>query len=152
MSIFTAAYLIVACCGYVLYGDDVKAEVTLNMNDHDDNLYILSQVASLLYSLSLVMTCVVVAYTAFSSYEAFIRSYVQNAFQMNSPVHSALPFLFIALRCLFPVVCGLIAYFVPNFGAFLSLIGALMNSVIVYLLPNLLFLYNAPSGSGHRAW
>jgi len=152
MAIFTVAYLIVACCGYVLYGDDVKAEVTLNMNDHDDHLYILSQVASLLYSLSLVMTCVVVAYTCFSSYEAFLRSYAEGAFQVNSPVHGALPFLFIFLRCLFPVVCGLIAYFVPNFGAFLSLIGALMNSVIVYLLPNLLFLYNAPSGKGHRIW
>ncbi len=53
-------------------------------------------------------------------------------------------------------MAGVIAYGVPNFGVFISLIGAALNSIVCYALPNLAYIYGTPETADktvrQKAW
>eukprot|EP00468_Gymnochlora_sp_CCMP2014_P006709 CAMPEP_0167760852 /NCGR_PEP_ID=MMETSP0110_2-20121227/11826_1 /TAXON_ID=629695 /ORGANISM="Gymnochlora sp., Strain CCMP2014" /LENGTH=436 /DNA_ID=CAMNT_0007647429 /DNA_START=120 /DNA_END=1430 /DNA_ORIENTATION=- len=136
ITLFSMAYLSVSVAGYILYREDTKAEITLNMNENISYDHVtVEKVASIFYCITLIVTFTVSSYILFTSYEPVMRKSFAG-----TRVARYLPALFILLRALFPPLCGFIAYLVPNFGAFISFLGSFMNGMVIYFLPNLLYL------------
>ncbi|GAB5366934.1 hypothetical protein AAMO2058_001186300 [Amorphochlora amoebiformis] len=149
MGIFALFYVVVGCCGYLIYGDDSLAEISVNMTKGTKHAVITAnEVAALAYAVTLLLTFIIVSHLLYTAYEPYAEQHIS----VSTGLKRYLPAIFTAIRCIFPFVCGGIAYLIPNFGAFLSLLGALMNSAVIYFLPNLLFLKVVDSSCFQRSW
>merc|ERR1711957_142901 len=136
---FTLNYMMVAIAGYYLYYPTPQGEMTLDFNPHSGIL----QASVFIYTLQLMMSYVLVLFIVYSSVEAWLVA--------------AWPATFGTRRG--RVICkmgrlaavasaSLVAIVLPNFGDFISLGGALGNSLGIYLLPNLSFLRLANKETG----
>lgn len=115
-------YLVMGIVGYRVYGDTVQTPIILSLPEGTSK-FIVSIVITLHLLLAAPLTLI-----AFSIE-------VENSFQTEK-LGSRNAFLVqVGSRTLVMVLLTLVAIYVPYFGSFMSLIGAISNLVVIYVTP-----------------
>lgn len=116
---FTINYMAVAVCGFYLHFPQPASELTLDFDPSSAAM----RVAVYLYALQLIMSYVVVYYVCYISLEL--------ACGVRKPTLRAK-----AARVLGIVIASVVAVLVRNFGTYIAFMGAIANTIGIYLLPN----------------
>eukprot|EP00729_Bicosta_minor_P021119 gene21119-13099_t len=134
---FFCCYMAVGIAGNVLYCKHVDSDLSLNFAVNATS----SKAAVVLYSLQLIPSYAVVFYCAYEACEnKFMRlNGITNrwAFLKANPKKRI---LYVLNRFAFVGISAIIAYKIKNFGEYLALIGALANSLAIYVMPQLCYL------------
>ncbi|ORX95015.1 hypothetical protein K493DRAFT_220108 [Basidiobolus meristosporus CBS 931.73] len=122
-------YLCAGVFGYYVYGQSSLAPIFLNLPK--GTLNTTSTIAITLH----VLLAAPIMLTSFSME-------LENYFKINTASRSrAQSFTYrLALRTVILVILTIIAMFVKDFGAFMSLIGAISNNMVIFILPVVLYL------------
>jgi vesicular inhibitory amino acid transporter len=133
MLVFTCCYMVVALCGYALYGG-VESDLALSLPAQSMR----SKIAVVLYCGQLIPSFIIVYFMVVEATEdAFLRLIKKSpgGRELGSEVYAAYRPWFIAFRSGGVWVCTLVALLAPGFGDFLALSGSLANSITIYILP-----------------
>jgi proton-coupled amino acid transporter len=104
--------------GYWAFGDDTQAPVTLNLAGHWSSNFV-----KLALCLGLYLTFPVMMFPIWSISESVFPVLNEHAFSR------------IGFRASLVVLSALVAYAVPNFGNFLSLVGSSICTILGFILP-----------------
>ncbi|XP_004587577.2 proton-coupled amino acid transporter 2 [Ochotona princeps] len=124
MCIITALYIGIAALGYLRFGDDIKASITLNL----PNCW-LYQSVKLLYIIGILCTYALQFYVPAEIVIPFATSQV--------PKRWALP-LDLSLRLAMVLLTGILAILIPRLDLVLSLVGSVSSSALALIIPPLL--------------
>jgi amino acid permease len=132
LSLITLGYIVFALAGAALVDGDVVAPIS-DAFSHTP----LHCAAAVLYALQLLPTYSIVYWLSYSAWEdALLR-----ARGGGSGGHRRLrPRLVLPLRWAGIALSALVAVTIPKFGDFLALLGALANSLSIYIIPHLCWL------------
>jgi len=123
---FIVNYMAVATAGYYLHFPQPMSEMTLDF-DVSRAVY---RVAVYLYAMQIAMTYVVVYYVTYSSFESWLESSRYNLSKCHLKI----------IRVLGVVLSSIVAISIKSFGDYIAFMGAIGNSLGIYLLPNIAFL------------
>ncbi|KAL5725409.1 hypothetical protein ACHQM5_008556 [Ranunculus cassubicifolius] len=120
--ICTTAYTSMAVLGYLMYGDNVKSQVTLNLpiGEISSKVAIYTTLVNPVTKYSLMVTPIVLAIESITSYKK--RS------------------LSLLIRTLLLMSTVIVALAVPFFGDLMSLVGAFLSSTASIILPCICYL------------
>nr|XP_002710367.2 proton-coupled amino acid transporter 2 [Oryctolagus cuniculus] len=124
MSIITAMYTGVGALGYLRFGDDIKASITLNL----PNCW-LYQSVKLLYIVGILCTYALQFFVPAEIIIPFAVSQVSKRW--------ALP-LDLSIRLAMVFLTGILAILVPRLDLVLSLVGSVSSSALALIIPPLL--------------
>ncbi|XP_012596353.1 proton-coupled amino acid transporter 2 [Microcebus murinus] len=124
MSIITALYTSIGALGYLRFGDDIKASITLNL----PNCW-LYQSVKLLYIIGILCTYALQFYVPAEIIIPFALSQV--------PKRWALP-LDLSIRLALACLTCILAILVPRLDLVLSLVGSVSSSALALIIPPLL--------------
>jgi len=147
---FTICYMTVGVLGGVRYAGDIKSQLSLNLNipqgrDFEDITADLNCVAIVLFCINLVPTYAVVYFIAYQAVELQILR--RLGMERHSTGHKALKHRLVMARWVFVLISGVIALYIPDFGDYIGLIGALATSLAIYVLPHICWLKECRHGS-----
>ena len=111
----TSLMAIFGCCGYFAFGKETKAPITLNL---DGNV---STVIKLALCLGLYLTFPVMLFP--------VNEVMEDLLLGKKSRRNKLFRSFVVLMCV------IIAWMIPNFGQFLSLVGASICTILGFILP-----------------
>jgi len=150
MCLVTTLFLVFGIFGYLSFGADTAEIITLNLPATSGA----ASSVKLALSLGLLCTYPVMLFPVFEILEEAALSKFGGARTASAPFFSPPELLRSALRCgvvVFTAVCALL---IPNFGVFLSFVGASTCSMLAFCLPatfNLLIRGRGPNGSLKQA-
>lgn len=147
---FIVCYMAVGISGNILdlyNGEEVEAEMSLNFNTTGPRVH-LYQASVILYSFQLIPTYAVVFFVAYEALEGkFLRHHgIDDRIGHLKDVRKKIPFFI--NRAFWVVMSGVIALQIPRFGDYLGLIGALANSLAIYIMPQVAYLRIVPPQDG----
>jgi len=120
MGIFVITYILFAFACLLLFFPSVSSQITLDFPH------------TALYEVLIVVACITVAFT-YPMVMYVVRTIIkgESSFCARQPLYLDL--------LLFCAVISL-AGFVDRFGGFLAIVGALGNSIVIYVIPNMMYL------------
>ncbi|KFO26632.1 Proton-coupled amino acid transporter 2 [Fukomys damarensis] len=124
MSIITALYIAIGALGYLRFGDDVRASITLNL----PNCW-LYQSVKLLYVIGILCTYALQFYVPAEIVVPFAVSRVSERWAL--PVDLSVRLAMVCLTCV-------LAILVPRLDLVLSLVGSVSSSALALVIPPLL--------------
>ncbi|CAN0449140.1 unnamed protein product [Rangifer tarandus platyrhynchus] len=124
MSIITALYISVGTLGYLRFGDDVKASITLNL----PNCW-LYQSVKILYIIGILCTYALQFYVPAEIIIPFATSHVSKRWAL--PLDLFIRLAMVSLTCV-------LAILIPRLDLVLSLVGSLSGSALALIIPPLL--------------
>lgn len=104
--------------GYMAFGDDTKAPITLNLVGDGWATFVKGALCLALY-----LTYPIMMFPIWHITEDLFSQLHDSAIANT------------AFRCLLVVLTALVAYAVPNFGSFLSLVGSSICTILGFILP-----------------
>ncbi|XP_004924926.1 proton-coupled amino acid transporter-like protein CG1139 [Bombyx mandarina] len=125
MMIIIALYLMVGVFGYVKYGDEIKASITLNLPQNEKK----AQAAKLIFALSIFLSFPLQNFVAYNIIWRRLKKKITG--KKKCPIDYA-------LRILLVLVPWALAIAVPQLGPFISLFGALCLSLLAVVFPGLI--------------
>ena len=132
-SISTLSYILMAVLGYLMFGQDVRPQVTLNLPT--------SRVSS---KIAIYTTLV----GPIAKY-ALIVMPIANAIESRLPRYYNSKLICIFLRTLLLVSTIIVALVFPFFGILMALVGAILNITVSIILPCLCYL---KISRGYQKW
>ncbi|XP_055422782.1 proton-coupled amino acid transporter 2 [Bubalus kerabau] len=124
MSIITALYISVGSLGYLRFGDDVKASITLNL----PNCW-LYQSVKILYIVGILCTYALQFYVPAEIIIPLATSHVSKRWAL--PLNLFIRLAMVSLTCI-------LAILIPRLDLVLSLVGSLSGSALAFIIPPLL--------------
>ncbi|KAF4015262.1 hypothetical protein G4228_006361 [Cervus hanglu yarkandensis] len=124
MSIITALYISVGTLGYLRFGDDVKASITLNL----PNCW-LYQSVKILYVIGILCTYALQFYVPAEIIIPFATSHMSKRWAL--PLDLFIRLAMVSLTCV-------LAILIPRLDLVLSLVGSLSGSALALIIPPLL--------------
>ncbi|CAH2103310.1 unnamed protein product [Euphydryas editha] len=124
MLIIMSLYLLMGIFGYLKYGDDIKASITLNLPQDQKK----AQAAKLIFALSIFLTFPLQNFVAYN----ILWRKIKKVFKKN------LLCIDYFLRILLVVIPWSVAVAVPKLGPFIALFGALCLSLLAMVFPGLM--------------
>lgn len=104
--------------GYMAFGDDTQAPITLNLEGNGWATFV-----KVALCLALYLTYPIMMFPIWHISED-LMSRLHDSVVMNT-----------LFRCLLVVLTAIVAYAVPNFGSFLSLVGSSICTILGFILP-----------------
>ncbi|KAH8378789.1 hypothetical protein KR009_001364, partial [Drosophila setifemur] len=141
MGLVIALYTLVGFFGFLKYGPETQASITLNLPLEDK----LAQSVKLMIAIAIFFTFTLQFYVPvtilWKGLEHKIRPEKQNISEYG-------------LRVALVILCGAIAVALPNLGPFISLIGAVCLSTLGMIVPSVIELavYHEDPGYGRFKW
>ncbi|KAM3734645.1 hypothetical protein ACB098_10G031200 [Castanea mollissima] len=132
-SLSTLSYILMAVLGYLMFGQDVQPQVTLNLPT--------SQVSS---KIAIYTTLV----GPIAKY-ALIVMPIANAIESRLPQYYNIKLICIFLRTLLLVSTIIVALVFPFFGILMALVGAILTITVSIILPCLCYL---KISKGYQKW
>ncbi|KAM3686809.1 hypothetical protein ACJW30_10G030100 [Castanea mollissima] len=132
-SLSTLSYILMAVLGYLMFGQDVQPQVTLNLPT--------SQVSS---KIAIYTTLV----GPIAKY-ALIITPIANAIESRLPRYYNIKLICIFLRTLLLFSTIIVALVFPFFGILMALVGAILNITVSIILPCLCYL---KISGGYQKW
>uniref|UniRef100_A0A8C9ANC6 Solute carrier family 36 member 2 n=1 Tax=Prolemur simus TaxID=1328070 RepID=A0A8C9ANC6_PROSS len=124
ISIITLLYTSIGALGYLRFGDDIKASITLNM----PNCWLFQSV-KLLYVIGILCTYALQFYVPAEIIIPFAVSQVPKRWAL--PLDLSIRFVLVCLTCI-------LAILVPRLDLVLSLVGSVSSSALALIIPPLL--------------
>eukprot|EP00039_Didymoeca_costata_P025643 m.14035 g.14035 ORF g.14035 m.14035 type:complete len:464 (+) comp4972_c0_seq1:256-1647(+) len=134
---FTVCYMSVGISGNILFYENVESDLSLNLNPKN----VIAKVAVVLYSLQLIPSYAVVYYCAYEALENKWLRYqgiTNREKYLSSNKRTGL--LYIINRWFWVCASAGIALLIPKFGDYVGLVGALANSLAIYIMPQVCYL------------
>ncbi|XP_030945688.1 amino acid transporter AVT1I-like [Quercus lobata] len=132
-SLSTLSYILMAVLGYLMFGQDVQPQVTLNLPT--------SQVSS---KIAIYTTLI----GPLAKY-ALIVMPIANAIESRLPRYYNIKLIYIFLRTLLLVSTIIVALVFPLFGILMALVGAILSITVSIILPCLCYL---KISGGYQKW
>ncbi|KAG0175371.1 hypothetical protein DFQ28_000954 [Apophysomyces sp. BC1034] len=130
LSTCTALYVMTAVPGYWSYGSETKSPIYMSFAEGS-----IAQIVAMIVMTIHVILAIPIYTTSFSlEFEKFTRCHEDRLGKFGAWLGRAI------IRTATMVILALLAVFVPFFDNFMSLIGALANCGLVFLLPVLCYL------------
>lgn len=104
--------------GYMAFGDDTMAPITLNLVGQGWATFVKGALCLALY-----LTYPIMMFPIWHITEDLFSQLHDNAFLNTS------------FRCILVILTAIVAYSVPNFGSFLSLVGSSICTILGFILP-----------------
>ncbi|XP_058092102.1 amino acid transporter AVT1I-like [Magnolia sinica] len=130
----TINYGIMAVTGYLMFGDDVKSQVTLNLR------------AKMVSSKIALYTTLINPFTKYALMVAPLAMAIEDMLQIKNRIISSL-FIF-SIRTLLVISTVVVALTVPFFGSLMAFIGSFLSSMVSMVLPCLYYLKISSSRGG----
>eukprot|EP01060_Flectonema_neradi_P003429 TRINITY_DN121_c1_g1_i7.p1 TRINITY_DN121_c1_g1~~TRINITY_DN121_c1_g1_i7.p1 ORF type:complete len:453 (+),score=66.51 TRINITY_DN121_c1_g1_i7:53-1411(+) len=125
-----AFYLPVAITGYQVYGHDVQSPIVNSLPESNPGTVTIK----LAMTLNTLLTFPILQHVIFHELEEFFNMIPEDGSYITSMNPSIIVPRFL-LRLFFLTTSAVIAYFVPYFDSFMSLVGALCVTMMVFVLP-----------------
>ncbi|KAJ9071646.1 hypothetical protein DSO57_1034935 [Entomophthora muscae] len=123
LTLVSCMYMSMGCIGYYAYGDLVQSPIMRSLPPGIPNL---------VASTSITLHLIVAAPLLLLSFSIEVEGTLGITSKLSPPVESGVRYLF---RLVLIGTLTSIAVFLPHFGAFMSLLGAISSLVIIYLTP-----------------
>lgn len=123
-SICTLNYIILAVLGYLMFGDDVRSQVTMSLPTNK----VISKIA--IYT---TLAIPIVKY-------ALIMTPIANGIENSLPKNWNNKFIFIFIRTLLLISTVVLAIVFPYFDTLMALVGAVLCVIMSILLPCICYL------------
>ncbi|KAL0587363.1 hypothetical protein ABG067_002980 [Albugo candida] len=149
MVIITTIYATFGICGYLAFGETTKDVLTLNMENGGEKFNFLTILVNVCLCVGLFFTYPLMLVPVFEIMQSWIHSpnteeslkkddvQRSESLAVNRTSHSRTT----CLRSSAVLLTGLIAAGVPDFGPFISFIGATCCSLLAYVLPTFFYLH-----------
>ncbi|KAF9997393.1 hypothetical protein BGZ80_009151 [Entomortierella chlamydospora] len=132
-------YIATAIPGYITYGTEAKSPILSNLPDD-----VVTKIGTIVIIVHVILAAPILLTSFALEFERLIGITVERRGKVMERVYRTL------LRLAVVGVCGAIACTVPFFGDFLSLLGALGNCTLIFVLP--ILCYFKLIGWRHMKW
>ena len=136
LGFFCVCYMIIGVAANILFRGHVASDISLAFKGS-----IPEKVAVVLYCLQLIPTYAIVFFVAYEAAEGAVMARMgikDRAAYLAGSARARLAV--VAYRWVLVAVSGALALLVPKFGAYLALIGALANALLIYVMPHICWI------------
>jgi solute carrier family 36 (proton-coupled amino acid transporter) len=136
MALVTIMYFSIGFYGYLKYGHDVAASITLNLNVEKISF----QFLKISFSLAIFISYNLQFYVAASILWTYMYKNVNYLKQLKDRPNKLFKFFEYLFRSLIVCFTFLLAFFIPRIDLFISLVGAISGSMLALVIPPILDL------------
>ncbi|XP_047543390.1 proton-coupled amino acid transporter-like protein CG1139 [Vanessa atalanta] len=126
MAIIMSLYLLMGIFGYLKYGDDIKASITLNLPHNEKK----AQVAKIIFAISIFLTFPLQNFVAYN----ILWRKIKKALGHQKHIYC----VDYMLRIVLVILPWSVAVAVPKLGPFIALFGALCLTLLAMVFPGLM--------------
>ncbi|XP_041986625.1 proton-coupled amino acid transporter-like protein CG1139 [Aricia agestis] len=126
MTIIVAVYIMVGVFGFLKYGDDIKASITLNLPQEEKK----AQAAKILLAVAIFLSFPLQNFVAYSMIWLKLKEGITNKSKKYLVDYS--------LRIVLVIIPWVLAVAVPTLGPFISFFGAFCLSLLAIIFPGLM--------------